>query len=422
MNANLTRLNHRSVVIYGCGKFGRTLKCFLNEKGLCNIVCFVQSGKVSLQNVLEKPVYNIDDYICKINNSKQSEELLYVIGADDKNAQEIEHELIGRGIYNYVRLSKEDWKYVFMTTTFKNVVPHKNIAILLYHRIIKNEYDFWKLNISPEKFETHIKYISENYNVLRMDEKWVGKVDPNKKYIVITFDDGYVDNYKNALPILEKYNVPATVFVGTALIGKSNNYWWDELEQIILLNEYVGIFTLDGEVIDICTKVDREKLCIRLRNKLKTMNYTEIVSFIDSMKKQLELRVESSSDIRCMNKNEIREMIDSGLISIGGHTRGHLSLGADKTIETIKSEVSGAKKELEDYIQKKVSVFAYPFGGEDDKSAIAEEIIRESGFYRSVCVKDGNVSAEDRYDLPRHMMFENDDIKNKLESIWGLYG
>ena len=141
----------------------------------------------------------------------------------------------------------------------------------MYHRIIDSENNFWKLNVSPKTFEQHIRYISENYKVLRLEEEWRDTVKVDQKYVVITFDDGYVDNYRFALPILEKYHVPATIFVSTDLIDTNEMYWWDELEKIFIVDKYIGEFTFDGVLYKITDSKCSENVCLTIRNRIKNM-------------------------------------------------------------------------------------------------------------------------------------------------------
>jgi len=98
----------------------------------------------------------------------------------------------------------------------------KGLRILMYHRIAN---DKTKLCVTPEMFEKHLQYLKQNYNVINFWELYKNPNEINDNSVIITFDDGYLDNYTNALPLLKKYNLPATVFLVTDLIGKTNE--WD---------------------------------------------------------------------------------------------------------------------------------------------------------------------------------------------------
>lgn len=116
------------------------------------------------------------------------------------------------------------------------------IIILLYHRVAELETDPQMLAVSPENFSKHMKFLKKNYDVLRFEDDWEKVKSPS---VVVTFDDGYVDNLINAKPILEQYDVSATIFVATGNIGNNKEFWWDDVERIILLNDHLpDTFTL----------------------------------------------------------------------------------------------------------------------------------------------------------------------------------
>lgn len=94
------------------------------------------------------------------------------------------------------------------TTEFEYLGETNNyINVLLYHRVCNLNFDPWKLAITPEEFDNHMRYIKDNYNIMRFEDDWS---NINEKTIVVTFDDGYADNFYNAVPILKKYDIPAT--------------------------------------------------------------------------------------------------------------------------------------------------------------------------------------------------------------------
>jgi len=126
---------------------------------------------------------------------------------------------------------------------FINFLPYQEGAvILMYHSVADNNVFF---TVKPEIFETQMKYLkNNNYNVIKLSDlidilKYNNKIP--KKIVVLTFDDGYNDNYTNVFPILKKYNFPATIFLITGLIGKEINNSqnitlkalnWDEIQEM----------------------------------------------------------------------------------------------------------------------------------------------------------------------------------------------
>ena len=105
----------------------------------------------------------------------------------------------------------------------------------MYHRVATLHADPWQLAVSAENFEAHVKLLKQKYNVVTHEELLyqVSRKSFRNKQVCITFDDGYLDNYTTAKPILEKYQCPATFFISTYFLQKGQPYWWDELQELI---------------------------------------------------------------------------------------------------------------------------------------------------------------------------------------------
>jgi len=111
-----------------------------------------------------------------------------------------------------------------------------NFVILMYHQVLEEndvEKDYVQpgLYVSRQVFEKQMAFLSEKYNLLsleRVTEILEKNQSPPLKSIVITFDDGWRDNYLYAYPILKKYNVPATIFLATDYVGTDKMFWFLE--------------------------------------------------------------------------------------------------------------------------------------------------------------------------------------------------
>ena len=417
------------IYLYGAGIYGRTLYAFVQEQKIGNIEKFIVSMLDAQRNVLGKEVITLDEYVTQsISNRKTSREEfgredLIIVTASKKYSTEIVQLLEERDLHNYMSITQKEWDLIEHATLFNNVFPQRNIAVLMYHRIIDSEYNFWKLNVCPQTFEQHIRYISENYKVLRLEEEWRDIVKADQKYAVITFDDGYVDNYRFALPILEKYHVPATIFVSTDLIDTDEMYWWDELEKIFIVDKYIGEFMFDGVSYKITDSKCSKNVCIAIRNRIKNMVPLERKECMRELRLALGLKQLKTSVLRCMNTQELRIIATSPYVTIGGHTRSHLSMGIAHPEELLRSEIEESLSILGKKIRKKIDVFAYPFGGAEDRCDMADQILLECGIKKSLLVKDGNINVNDSiYNMPRHMIFEEDNIEKKMKKIWGIYG
>ena len=123
--------------------------------------------------------------------------------------------------------------------------------ILMYHRI--NQPDLLGhqmqpgMYVRPESFEMQMRFLKENYNVVRLQElsEKIGKgekVTPGT--IAITFDDGWLDNYTEAFPTLRKYELPATIFLATKYINSTETFWSDGIPYAIARLRENGVRTL----------------------------------------------------------------------------------------------------------------------------------------------------------------------------------
>lgn len=122
-----------------------------------------------------------------------------------------------------------------------------NIPILCYHSV--NDIENTECSaISKENFSSHLKYLSENHSVISLEQIFNSEISANseKPPIIITFDDGYIDNFQNAFPLLKKYNLPCTIFITTGFINKEvvliDNPNWRAMDwEHLLLMQNSGI-------------------------------------------------------------------------------------------------------------------------------------------------------------------------------------
>ena len=159
------------------------------------------------------------------------------------------------------------------------------VPVLNYHQI--NAHDFNSMTVRPEDFERQMKYLSENgYHAVTPDElaDWLEHGTPlPEKPVVITLDDGYLDNYENAFPILQKYQMKATIFLVTDYISTYPNYLtWDKVQEMQdsgLIDfqshtlSHVELNTLDGAELLHQLKGSREALEWRLKKKIDVLAY-----------------------------------------------------------------------------------------------------------------------------------------------------
>ena len=108
--------------------------------------------------------------------------------------------------------------------------------ILCYHRIFEPETDPHLLSVSADRFRQQLEVVRRIAQPLDLDQLGVRLKEKtlSRRGVVITFDDGYLDNLENALPILCAANIPATIYIATGPVGSNREFWWDDLERLVL--------------------------------------------------------------------------------------------------------------------------------------------------------------------------------------------
>lgn len=247
----------------------------------------------------------------------------------------------------FIRISKKIRNF-FMPTA----------RILLYHRVANVKTDPHLLCVSPENFRNQIQYLKENFKIVPLvklvQDTRTGKIQNNN--LAITFDDGYSDNLYNALPILEEFNIPATIFLTVGYIGQDKPFYWDENTP---LEERGRPMTLD----------------------------------------------------------EIKRLSGSHLVEIGGHTINHPKLAKIEPNEQFK-EISEGKKLLEKIVDFPLLSFAYPFGGKDSFDDKTIELVKKAGFhYACANIHERVTNKSDIYALPRFIArnWTVEELKEKIK-------
>lgn len=241
--------------------------------------------------------------------------------------------------------------------------------ILIYHRIsnVTKELDPYSITVSPENFSEHLNILKSYFNVISLPELLlrIKNKELFKKSIVITFDDGYVDNLAFAKPFLEKHQFPATFFITTGYLGKI--FWWDLLISYIFNLKSNTTIALNGKIFRLSTKTKELQKCLNeVTYYFRSLNYQEKIEFVNEIY-FITRQSTSNSFSRSMTKEEIANFSNSRYIEIGGHTVRHFPLSSLSEKEQC-NEILANRSDLENIIQKEVNLFAYPHSDYDSST------------------------------------------------------
>lgn len=263
--------------------------------------------------------------------------------------------------------------------------------ILLYHRIVDNNSEY--LDKGPvvhhtiHNFIEEIQYIKINYQILSMNEV-VTQIQAGQGFdrptVAITFDDGYLDNYSLAYPVLKKNGVPATIYLTTSLIGTDERTWTDQIEYALLAttnNQFSMPELFGAQVMDIQTQQERRQVCIQLGEALKMLPDLRRKEILQNILFALGMNGNNPSESRprmMLNWDEVREMSHNG-ITFGSHSHTHPILSR-MTLQDAYEDILISKRTIEEQLGCEVRHFAYPNGRKEDFSEELEEYCRHVGF------------------------------------------
>ena len=261
-------------------------------------------------------------------------------------------------------------------------------VVLLYHRVADAPGDAWGLSVSPACFQAHMELLRSEFHPMSLSE--LSAAARRRRVpdgaVAVTFDDGYADNFSTALPLLERHEIPATVFVATAYMGAARAFWWDELEAIFLDGEGGTLAERSAEHEDANHGVRR----LRPREVERAMErYREAAGHSSPV---------LTGDKRPMSMEELERTIASPLIDIGAHTRNHADLGAIPAAD-VRAEVEGSRRDIAEWVGEPPAAFSYPFG---QHGPGARQTVRRAGFDLGTGTHPMAVTwLSDRYELGR---------------------
>lgn len=281
-----------------------------------------------------------------------------------------------------------------LDTLFRYLNRNK-VLILAYHGVTRKNYKIPPWTQIPCKvFDKQIRYISERYNVVSL--KQVVDAMPSgaelpKNPAVITFDDGYKNNYTAALPILQKYRLPATIFVTPGYVDSENILPLDEAYLIVIKaknSNPISLPEIDLGPLFFETERDLLESYQRLVERLKYTPRKLQAEYLDILRELLGRHDVGNTahlreDFRLLSWDDVRAMLETGLVDIGAHTLSHQILTLLRPDEAAK-EIVESKSIIQEHIRRDVSLFAYPNGTEADYNDLHIDCLRKHGFICSL--------------------------------------
>lgn len=273
--------------------------------------------------------------------------------------------------------------------------------ILMYHGVTATHdpvANFDQKHIEFQRFEKQIQYLKKYYSIISLED-FMNSLEREKllpdNSVIITFDDGYQNNYTQLFPILKKYNVPATIFLPTLNISQQGIGWFDTVAYCIAKTKKPFI-NVENKKYPLLTV--QQKIGAIFDLKMLTRNIEKRNRLLKDIIFQTGVNVKkcNNEDFLFLSWNQCREMQKSG-ISFGSHSVTHKILTALKEKE-LQKEMENSKK----IIQKELVsclFFSYPFG---DHNEDVRKMLQKTGYHAGLSTTYGkNTKNTDRAQLYR---------------------
>jgi peptidoglycan/xylan/chitin deacetylase (PgdA/CDA1 family) len=295
-------------------------------------------------------------------------------------------------------------------TLFSQLPERDLLLVLNYHRIGNRDNDLFDPGVfsaTSAEFNEQISCLKRNFSLVTLEEALAfvdGTIKEKTRHcrVLITFDDGYLDNYEVAFPILRSHGVQGVFFVVTGLVGSCYVPWWDHIAYV-LKTARQHQFCLRYPA-DLAVDVDENGMTKSLRDVLslyKRPENTEPARFIQELREEAKGNELPGTIRRFLNWNEAREMTSGGM-AIGSHTHSHHVLSQLEPDQQ-RRELAHSRTLLREQLGVEVDTLAYPVGHVTSFSEQTQRLARDTG-YRAAFSFYGGTNQQGKmrpYDLKR---------------------
>lgn len=308
-----------------------------------------------------------------------------------------------------------------------NNLNDRKLTILTFHRVTNGKYASHGLptiSVSMTNFESLIKFINKHYTVISMQEFLKGVREDSElpsNSLILSFDDGYKELFRTAWPLLRKYQLPAVLFVPTALLDKKSTFWWDAVYTFLKsarrsdldqkLSNDPAIQPYLNWLEEIFTKAieKRNQYIFNFIESLQAANAEirdRVLNCLQNIYRNAKRRVQLPD---VLSWNDLRKFSES-VFEIGSHTVNHQFL-TSVSERVVKNELGHSKNRLEHHLNKEISCFSYPGGKYDE---LTTQLVKEAGYSCAFTSNEGlNSTNSDAYKLKRINISDDNLINSK---------
>lgn len=260
------------------------------------------------------------------------------------------------------------------------------------------------LEITPYYLEGMLRrFRRSGIDIISLDEmhrRMVGGKH-GRRFVCLTFDDGYKDIQRWAYPLLKKYEAPFALYIPTAFPDRIGELWWVALEYVIANNARIGL-TVDGKdrFFDCATVSEKRELFDSIYGWLRAMKtYHEIARTVRDLAACHRVDIGAICRDLCMSWQDLAQLAADPLVTIGAHTVNHAILKKLPDDDAVRSEMDLGRSVIEAALGVRPQHLAYPVGDPTSAGPREFRIAAELGFRTAVTTRPGVLFKKHREHL-----------------------
>lgn len=266
-----------------------------------------------------------------------------------------------------------------------DILPERRALIVLnYHRVLDPNhcpYDHDVISALPEQFYEQVKYLKSRFHIADLNEVLAISSNPKQLQgisILLTFDDGYLDNYEVAYPILRSLSVPAVFFLATNYVGTSRIPWWDKIAYMVRNTERTKL-RLRHPVEHTIDLTDRNAAIRQILDFYCSSKVSDPGLYLEEIAESTGSRsMKMAESALFLDWEQAKEMIQGGM-AVGSHTVSHEILSKFSPDDQY-AELSISKKILASRLGVEIKSLAYPVGRKECFNAETIKALIQSGY------------------------------------------
>lgn len=289
--------------------------------------------------------------------------------------------------------------YSGMVALYRMVRPRRGLIILAYHRVADLLFDPLRLAVTPRDFQTHMRYLARNFRPISMSEALSSEnqAEEQVNQVVVSFDDGYSDNYEAAFPVLQELGIPAIIFLTVGPIEQKIYLWFERITSSVhaTARKSIDLSAFGLGRHSLATLHAKGRFCGYLVELLKKSTRERQEAIIN----HLEAELGSSRKPLMLTWDQINTM-RAHEIEFGCHTFSH-PIMTGLTPAAMREEIQHSQQIIAERLGEPVRYFAYPNGDPSSYNELVIDLLKENDFEAAMSMQSGINQQTDWHRLKR---------------------